>query len=52
MYLKAPGTHVYLATVKDSYFLNSKNLEANAKAFHALKSILNDDYLFKVLTLI
>ena len=48
MYLKALRIHVYLATVKDSYYLNGKNLEANAKALHALKSILNDDYLSRV----
>ena len=39
MYLKALGIHVYFATIKDSYCLNDKNLEANAKALHALKSI-------------
>ena len=31
MYLKALGIHVYLATIKDSYCLNGKNLEANKK---------------------
>ena len=35
-YLKALGIHVYLATIKDSYFVNGKNLEANTKAIHAL----------------
>ena len=48
MYLKAIGIYVYLATTKDSYFLNGKNLDANAKAFHALRSTLNDEYLSKV----
>ena len=48
MYLKALGIHVYLATIKDSYCLNGKNLEANAKAIHALKSTLNDEYLSRV----
>ena len=48
MYLKALGSHVYFATIKDSYFVNGKNLEANAKALHALKSTLNDDYLFRI----
>jgi len=48
MYLKALGIHVYFATIKDSYFVNSKNFEANAKAFHALKSTLNDEYLSRV----
>ena len=49
MYLKALGIHVYFATIKDSYFLNSKNLETNAKAaLHALKSTLNDEYLSRV----
>ena len=32
LYLKALGIHVYFATIKDSYCLNGKNLEANAKA--------------------
>ena len=44
MYLKALGIHVYLATIKDSYLLNGKHLEANTKATHTLKSTLNDDY--------
>ena len=48
MYLKALGIHVYLATIKDSYCLNGKNLEANAKAIHALKSTLNDEYLSRI----
>ena len=45
MYLKALGIHVYLATIKDSYLVNSKYLEANARAIHALKVTLNDEYL-------
>ena len=45
MYLKALGIHVYFATTKNHYCLNGKNFEANAKAIHALKSTLNDDYL-------
>ena len=48
MYLKVFGIHVYLATIKDSYFINGKYLEANAKALHALKSTLNDEYLSRV----
>ena len=48
MYLKAQGIHVYFATIKDSYCLNGKNLEANAKALHALRSTLNDEYLSSV----
>ena len=48
MYLKAVGIHVYFVTIKDSYCLNDKHLEANAKAIHALKSTLNDEYLSKV----
>ena len=48
MYLKALGIHVCFATIKDSYFLNGKYLKANAKAIHAIKSTLNDDYLFRV----
>ena len=48
MYLKAPNIHVYFATIKDSSCLNGKNLEANAKALHVLKSTLNDEYLSRV----
>ena len=48
MYLKSLGIHVYFATIKDSYCLNGKNIEANAKAIHALKSTLNDEYLSRV----
>ena len=32
LYVKALGIHVYFATTKDSYCLNGKNIEANAKA--------------------
>ena len=31
MYLKALGIHVYITAIKDSYFVNDKNFEANAK---------------------
>jgi len=48
MYLKTLGIHVYFATIKDSYCLNSKHVEANAKANHALKNTLNDEYLSRV----
>jgi len=48
MYLKTLGIHVYLVTIKDSYCLNGKHIEANVKALHALKSVLNDDYLCRV----
>ena len=48
MYLKALGIHVYLATTKESYIINSKYHEANAKVIHTLKLILNDNYLFRV----
>ena len=51
MYLKALGIHIYFATIKDSYCLNGKNLEANAKAIHALKSTLNDEYLSRAANL-
>ena len=51
IYVKALGIYVYFTTIKDSYFLNSKNLEANAKVIHALKSTLNDDYLCRVANL-
>ena len=48
MYLKTLGIHVYFVTIKDSYCLNSKYLETNAKPLHALRSALNDDYLCRV----
>jgi len=48
MYLKGLGIHVYVATTKDLYVSNSKYIEANSKAIHALKSTLNDDYLCRV----
>ena len=48
MYLKVLGIHVYLTTIKYSDFSNSKYLEANLKALHALKSTLNDEYLSRV----
>ena len=48
MYLKALGIHVYFTITKDSYCSNSKNFEANAKALHAIKSTINDDYLSRV----
>ena len=45
LYLKALGIHVYLATTNDAYCLNGKNIEANAKALHALRSTLHDDFI-------
>ena len=48
MFLKALSIHVYFATIKDFYFLNGKHLETNAKAIHALKLTLNDDYLSRI----
>ena len=51
MYLKALGIHVYFVTIKDSYCLNGKKIEANAKVIHALKSTLNNDYLYRVANL-
>ena len=48
MYLNTLGIHVYFVAIKDSYFLNSKHLEANKKAVHALKLTLNDNYLSRV----
>ena len=48
MHLKALGIHVYFVIIKDSYCLNVKHLEANAKFIHVIKSTLNDDYLFRV----
>ena len=51
MYLKGLGIHVYFVTTRDSYCLNGKNIEANVKAIHVLKSTLNDDYLCRVANL-
>ena len=51
MYLKALGIHIYFSTIKHSYCLNDKYLEANAKVIHALKSTLNDEYLSTVANL-
>ena len=51
LYLKGLGIHVYFVTTRDSYCLNGKNIEANAKALHALRSTLNDDYLCRVANL-
>ena len=34
LYLKALGINVYLATTKNDYCLNGKNIEANAKALN------------------
>ena len=48
MFLKSLGIHVFFATIKDSYFIIGKNLKANAKAIHVLKSTLNDEYLSMV----
>ena len=48
IYLKVLLIHVYFATIKSSYFINGKHLEANAKATHVLKSTLNDGYLSRV----
>ena len=48
IYLKALGIHVYFATIKDSYFSNSKYLKANSKSIHTLKSTLSDDYLYRL----
>ena len=48
LYLKALCIHFYFVTIKNSYCLNGKHLEANAKSIHALKSTLNDEYLSKI----
>ena len=48
MYLKTLSIHVYFATIKNSYFINDKHLEANAKVIHALNLTLNDDYLSRI----
>ena len=47
-YLKILGLHVYLATIKETYFGNAKYIEANAQALDALKYTLSKDYLCMV----
>ena len=47
MYLKGLDIHVYIATTNDSFFINEKYLEANAKTINASKSTLIDEYLSK-----
>ena len=37
--------HVYLATIKKTYFCNAKYIEANAQALNALKYSLSKEYL-------
>ena len=46
MCLKTLGMHVYLATIKKTYFGNDKYIEANAQALDALKHSLSKEYLF------
>ena len=48
IYLKALEILVYFVTIKDSYFINGKHLEASTKAIHATKSTINDDCLSRV----
>jgi len=45
LYLKGLGIHIYLTTIKNLYFSNSKYIEANSKVIHALMSTLNDKHL-------
>jgi len=40
-YLKALGLHVYLATIKKTYFGNDKYMEANAHALEAFRHTLS-----------
>ena len=47
-YLKVLGLHIYLVTIKKSYFGNDKYLRANAQAIDALKQTLNKERLFIV----
>ena len=42
-YLKSLRLHVYLATVKKSYFGNDKHIEVNAQALVALRHALSKD---------
>ena len=47
-YLKTLSLHVYLATIKKTYFGNAKYIEANAQALVALRNTFNKDYLSMV----
>ena len=38
--------HVYLATIKKTYFGNDKYIEANTQALEALRHTLSKDHLF------
>ena len=51
LFLKALGYNVYLATTNNAFCIDGKNIEANAKALHALRSTLNDVYLSRVANL-
>ena len=44
-YLKTLGLHVYLVTIKKTYFGNAKYIEVNAQALDALKHSLSKEYL-------
>jgi len=48
MYLKTLGMHIFLATIKKSYFCNDKHIEANTQALEALRRTLSKDYLSMV----
>ena len=39
-YLKTLGLHVYIVTIKKTYFDNDKYIEANAQVLDALKHII------------
>ena len=45
MYLKTLGMHVYLTTIKKSYFDNNKHIEDNAQALAGLRQTLSKKYL-------
>ena len=49
-YTKSPRYSCILSPLKIQ-IINGKNLEANAKALHALKSTLNDEYLSRATNL-
>ena len=44
-YLKALVLHVYLATIKKTYFDNGKYIEANAQALDALNQTISKEHL-------
>ena len=44
-YSKALGLHVYLPTIKKSYFVNDKYIEVNVQAMEALRHTLSKEHI-------